>query len=302
MTFAVLFPAVGALIVATATALLHRRLHPRFAVPLLTFATCSVGIAAAAALALPAFGFAASSAGVNGWADWCTRWYGHHQSVPPILGLLSVVLLLVIVVRGVTAHNRWRRDVRSEPASVGWLKVTPSESPSAYAVPGRPGRVVVSIGMLDRLTPQERRVLFAHERAHLTLSHHRYLWVAEVIATAIPPLRLLARQLRFATERWADEVAAISVGNRRLVARAILRAALAQAEGMAPQQPAPHRAGFLGTGTRERVEALLEREPPIASATALTVLGATGAMLPGLVTPIMQVHHLGAFAMHVCRL
>ena len=54
----------------------------------------------------------------------------------------------------------------------------------AFAVPGDPGCVVVSRGLLDRLEPRERKVVFAHERAHLRLGHHRYLHASEVAAAS----------------------------------------------------------------------------------------------------------------------
>ena len=44
--------------------------------------------------------------------------------------------------------------------------VVPDGTADAYAVPGWPGRIVVTAGMLDALNPDERRVLLAHERAH----------------------------------------------------------------------------------------------------------------------------------------
>ncbi|CAN5754244.1 hypothetical protein BH20ACT4_BH20ACT4_06730 [soil metagenome] len=66
-----------------------------------------------------------------------------------------------------------------------------------------------------------------YERAHVTHHHHRHLATAEVAAAIMPLVRPLLTRLRFATERWADETAACEIGDRRLVARAIARAALA---------------------------------------------------------------------------
>ncbi|MGW7378006.1 SpoIIE family protein phosphatase [Streptomyces sp. NPDC054794] len=46
------------------------------------------------------------------------------------------------------------------------------EQPDAYALLGRPGRIVVTSGMLRALPAEERAVLLAHEQAHLAHGHH----------------------------------------------------------------------------------------------------------------------------------
>ncbi|MDV9172605.1 M48 family metalloprotease, partial [Streptomyces sp. W16] len=48
----------------------------------------------------------------------------------------------------------------------GDLCVVDSPHPDAYALPGRPHRIVVTTGMLRSLDAAEREALFAHERAH----------------------------------------------------------------------------------------------------------------------------------------
>lgn len=107
------------------------------------------------------------------------------------------------------------------------LVVLPDERPIAHALPGRPGRIIVSTGMLTGLTPAERRALLAHERAHLSRSHHLFVAVVDILAAANPLLRPLRKVIRYTTERWADELAARAVGSRSVVARAVGKAALA---------------------------------------------------------------------------
>lgn len=85
--------------------------------------------------------------------------------------------------------------------------------------------------MLRSLDEDERRALFAHERAHLSCRHHCSLLVVS-LAGCVNPL-LLRSAVAFATERWADEGAARVVGDRRLTARAVGRAALVTAAGTA---------------------------------------------------------------------
>lgn len=66
--------------------------------------------------------------------------------------------------------------------------------------------MVVTTAMMDALSPSEREVLLAHEQSHIDHHHHRFTLISGVASLAVPSLRLLARHVRFATERWADEV------------------------------------------------------------------------------------------------
>ena len=135
------------------------------------------------------------------------------------------------------------------------IEVVPLALATAFAVPGRPGHIVVSKGTLDCLDVDERRAMFAHERAHLDHHHHhhRYVHLARLAAAAVPIVRPLVQQVRFATERWADEVAAAEVGDRHVVTSAIARAALARHDGVRPPAVA-----LSGEGDVARVEALLQ--------------------------------------------
>ncbi len=98
--------------------------------------------------------------------------------------------------------------------------------PDAFTTPQPAGRIVVTTGLLRALSSQERRVVLAHETSHLL---HRHAWwqlAADLAAAANPLLRPSARAIGTAIERWADEDAAISVGDRKMVARALARTAL----------------------------------------------------------------------------
>ncbi|MFZ3492882.1 hypothetical protein ACODT5_06520 [Streptomyces sp. 5.8] len=111
------------------------------------------------------------------------------------------------------------------------------------------------------LGPAEREVLLGHERAHLTGRHHLLSLTADLAAAVHPALRSLRPALDFHLERWADESAAAAVGNRRLTATVIARAALAaSAAGKLPENRGPLLA--VGTGpVPQRVEALLRPVP-----------------------------------------
>jgi len=125
------------------------------------------------------------------------------------------------------------RQARCLPGSEQ-VVVVPDGTADAYAVPGWPGRIVVTAGMLDALNPDERRVLLAHEGAHATGHHYLFTAVTHFAAAANPLLRPVAATVTYTVERWADETAARDCGDRRLAARAVGKAALASADRPAP--------------------------------------------------------------------
>ncbi|MFI0737723.1 M48 family metalloprotease [Streptomyces sp. NPDC021100] len=173
--------------------------------------------------------------------------------------------------------------------AAGDLCVVDSPYPDAYALPGRPGRIVITTAMIRSLDAAEREVLFAHERAHNAYHHHLFLAAAELAAHCHPALRAVRDATRYAAERAADEAAAAVVGDRRLAARAIARAALASG-GHHPDRPAVAPAATTGPVPR-RVAALLSAPAPphrrtapwvavllAACATASVCASATGAI------------------------
>ncbi|MFF2852411.1 M56 family metallopeptidase [Streptomyces sp. NPDC058001] len=200
--------------------------------------------------------------------------YGHLS--PPLLGepaplivpAACIATVLLVVGTGMLVHRtrtlvrelRAAHSAHREEGCAGDLSVRVDARPYAYALPGRPGRVVVTTGMLRSLGAAEREVLFAHERAHLAGRHHVFLAVGELAASVHPALRGLRAPLGYALERWADEAAATTVGDRRLAARAIGRAALAAHAGGAGV-PRMALAATQGPVPR-RVAALLGATPP----------------------------------------
>jgi hypothetical protein len=161
---------------------------------------------------------------------------------------------------GYTARSNRRlyRQLREPCArSRGSILVLADPVPRAFAVPGGGGHVVVSQGMLAALRPAERRVLFAHERAHLRGGHHRHTGVVAAAAALNPlliPLRKISLHL---CERCADESAAAEVGDRGLAASSLARAALAAAASRCAS-PAPLAYHHAGVGARV---AALQRSP-----------------------------------------
>src|SRR5260370_5544979 len=114
--------------------------------------------------------------------------------------------------------------------------------------------MVVTGGRRAGLDEPGRAALLAHEQAHLAGFHYLFTTAARLAATASPLLRPVARAVEYTVERWADERAATVVGDRRLVAQAIRRAALAGNANL-PRRAGPYALGAVFLGHRRRAAA-----------------------------------------------
>lgn len=238
-------------------------LHPRTATWLLTGAAAVLAVCSTLCLALLMVVGTAQLPGnplPDGWSDPEVR-----EAVPydEVAGKAAIPALLAVIALCTSAawrhrlvRRRSRRALAGLPATP--VAVLPDEAPYAYALPGsRRDRIVVSTGMLAALTSRERRALFAHERAHLTGGHHRFLLAVQLAARANPFLRPLRSVVAYTAERWADEEAAAKIGSRRTVAVAIGKAAL-----ISRGAPLATLASFAAAGpVPSRVAALLEPAP-----------------------------------------
>jgi hypothetical protein len=182
------------------------------------------------------------------------------EPVPGPVALLAGILLLaggVRLLRDARQRIGTYRELRAIGAPGQELVVADLPEPMAVAVPGPGGgHLLVTTGILRLLDTDERRVVIAHERAHLRRHHHR-LTAVTAAAAAFNPLLIPARDaVVYLVERWADEEAAAEVGDRDLAARAVARAALASS-------PAPGRValGIDGGAAARRVRALLSAAP-----------------------------------------
>ncbi|MBT2387301.1 M48 family metalloprotease [Streptomyces sp. ISL-11] len=203
-------------------------------------------------------------------------------------GALAVAAAAVVraAVREAGRLRSVRADLVGHPEA-GGLCVVEDDRADAYALPGtgsRPGRVVVTTGMLRVLTPAQREALLAHERAHLAGRHHVFLLVGGLAARCHPALCPVAATISLAAERAADEAAAAVGGDRTVTAHAIGRAALATGRSRAPR---PASAPGAGTGpVPARVKALLAAAPvrritPVVLAMALLCGTAAASSLAG---------------------
>lgn len=175
--------------------------------------------------------------------------------VPEEVGLVAALLFGVAVarvVRVLRVRLATSRELRAlcRSCSPGELAVVALDEPHAIAVPGRPGRVLVTLGLLVMLDGRERRVVLAHERAHLHGHHHGLRATVEVCAAVNPMLVPVRESVAFLVERAADERAAAVSGSREVAARALAKAALAGAG-----HP-PGGLGFVTHGVPARIAAL----------------------------------------------
>ncbi|MFB7480189.1 M56 family metallopeptidase [Streptomyces anulatus] len=197
----------------------------------------------------------------DGWSDAEVREAVPHDA---FAGKASILALVVVTAAcGFTVHRHYRFRARAHRALAGLpagdLAVLPDDVPYAYALPGSPGRVMVSTALLASLEPAEHRALFAHERAHLAGRHHRLLLATRLAGCVNPLLWPLLGALVYSTERWADEEAARVTGDRRLTARAVGKAALVSR----PVRGGAAFAAFAAAGpVPRRVAALLGPVPP----------------------------------------
>lgn len=285
---AYLLPAAAALFVVVASGVVRRRLPPVAGVWVAVGLSLLSVSAVVAALAMPSLAWLAHVEWIAAGIGWCRTFAATHAAPPVWLGASATAALGALVM---ATWRTWRRDRREVPFAPSFT-VVGDERPLAYATDS--GEIVVSAAMLRSLDAGERRALLAHERSHVRHRHHRYLRVVNA-ATWLPVLRGLRRQARFATERWADEDAAREIGDRRVVARAIARAALAE------PAPVPGLA-LAGYGVKARVDALLDGGSTAAGSRE-TVAVATGSVVLGAaVATSTQFHHLAAFVTHVCGL
>lgn len=275
------------------------RLHPRQATWLLTGAAVVLASCAALALALLAASAAVRVPPVVSFGHLSMAVLGPATAYGTSAGVLAGILLsaaavtaAAFMVRCYRGVARAYREARRLPGR-GQAVILADRAASAYALPGRPGRIVVTAGMLDALDEGGRAALLAHERAHLAGFHYLFTSAARLAAAANPLLRPAARAVEYTVERWADETAAEAVGDRSLVAHAIGRAALAATPRRPPRampavlgavfSPARRRDWHAAGPVPRRVAALLAPAPPrrlalLAAVLALAVLAGACAL------------------------
>ncbi len=292
MSLMFLLPALAVTLLAFALTAAPRSLPPRATTWTITLVLVAAATAVVATVASVSVMFLGQVTDTFDLFGWCRALASHHDRISPLVGAASLASAAWMIVSASRALARRRAATRGLPRSDEAVQIIASDVPVAFAVPGRPGHVVVSSGMLAVLTPAEREVVFAHEHAHLRHRHHLHLGIAEVISGALPFLGRLRTTVRFATERWADEDTAKQLGDRGVVASAIGRAALASS-------PAAYPALSIGGGdVVARMEAMLAQ--PTQTGPHLVIAAVTLTTIGALAGSAVQLHHVALMLAHLC--
>lgn len=193
-----------------------------------------------------------------------------QSPVNPLAGAVAGLVLLTLLPFAVRAGVRlWRESARTYRLAKAFsthptaIAVIEDPRAQAFALPGIPSlpghaaiptRIIATDTLLRALDKDQRRAMFAHERAHLWHRHHLYLFLTNLAVVTNPLLWRLPGAVTEATERWADEDAAAAVGNREVMARALGRAALSNFPRTVPAMAQ----AYVG----KRVRALMAPPPP----------------------------------------
>lgn len=257
--------------------------RPALATVASTLSLASAAIGTVTALTLYAIAFSTSER----VSRLCSVLLGHSVHRHPAGAAIAGGALVFIAWRCTGVVRRHLAVIRPYRHSAP-LVILEEPRTRAFAVPGRPGTVVLSSGLVQSLSPEERLVVLAHERAHLERGHHRYTLIADLAVAVLPFARPFAASVRHSTERWADEIAAATVGSRELVGETIAKAALAAG-------PVGTFA-FGGDHVVDRVETLLSPavQPPRAAA-AVSLVGCATALGGAAV----QLHHFAGVLAHL---
>ena len=280
-----LIVAIGLAIVVTAS---HRRLPPVVAARTVTITLAVVTMAAVPTVWIVAFGFVAHLALLGGRLDWCAQAVGVGAPVPFWVGVPAAIVTVAGVVRVRAVMRSYRRLRHDRP---GGVEIADHDQPFAFTLPGRGGHVVLSSGLIDMLDEAEQGVVLAHERAHASHRHDRFILTAQLAAALMPILRPMAGRLQFSLERWADEMAVVHCGDRAFVGRTLGKVAL---RSVAPAGAV----SFAGLGVPARVAALLG-PPTVPLRSGAQVALCVAIAMTG-VLAAFQLHHLARLIAALC--
>jgi Zn-dependent protease with chaperone function len=237
-----LLPFVASVVLWLAAPALAARCSPKWAARTLVAVSLVVALATGLVLcAIAGLGFVEIPQ-VGQTGHWSAGAITDRFPVSPVVavgaGVIAAGLLgaaTLHLARALRSLAAAARSCRALGPGVDGLVVVDDDRVAAYAVPALRGRTVVSRGLLRELDADERRAVLAHEDAHLRHRHFVYVQVVELAAAANPFLRPAAAAVRRAVESWADDDAAMLVGDRVCVARAVAKAALARGRSATPR-------------------------------------------------------------------
>lgn len=175
-------------------------------------------------------------------------------------------------------HRERRRHLRvlamiSRPDPANGALIIDHQEASAYCLPGRRGRIVLTSTARATLGDDELRAVLAHERAHLRARHDLAVTAATALALAFPRIPVLATardEIARLAELAADDTASRTVGRLPLA-----EALLAVAD---PHTPAPALAAT-GSHTGRRIRRLLDPAAPLGALRVALAFGLAAAVL-----------------------
>ena len=203
-----------------------------------------------------------------------------HVGLVVLAVLVSALVLGRLLYAGHDVGTRLRR-VRSDHRQLvdivaqhdDRMRILQHPTPTAYCIPGRQSRVVLSQGVLDALPADQLDAVVAHENAHLRGRHDLLLEFFAVVTRAVPgPLRSAEAlsEVRLLVEALADR-AAVRRSGEVATARALMTLAGSRT---------PEAALGVGTTAPVRLRLLADGPAPRALPLAAYSFAAVAATLP----------------------
>jgi Zn-dependent protease with chaperone function len=284
--------------------LVSRRVRPAAAAWLLSIGAVICALCGTIALALLASTIVGQDDDVADEGHWSPALLHHadpvHESVA-IAALVALVVSLERLRRAIAARSRSLHtayQLSRDLVGAGDLTVMPEQTVEAYAIPGDPGRVVVTRGLLRVLDIEQGAAVLAHERSHLRHGHHHHRALVAMACALNPMLRPLVAAQEWATERWADEDAAAQV-NRTAVAAALRRV------GTSTLSTRPDAALTIsGAVVDRRIAAMLGAPPrwrPLLLFTAILLLVLAVCATGDAMSDAAAMFHAAAYPVHASR-
>ncbi len=194
----------------------------------------------------------------------------HFMIMAVAIGVSGVMLARLLIAghhigRGMRQRRQQHRELVDIIASQhdGNVRILEHPTPTAYCLPGRQKRVVLSQGVIDTLGPDELDAVLAHEQAHLSARHDLLIEFFSVIHETVPePLRCQSAmsEVRLLVEALADRASVRRVGEL-----ATAQALLALADSRAPEA-AMGVGTALTAPTRLKIIAAGRRSPALSAA------------------------------------
>jgi Zn-dependent protease with chaperone function len=235
MNSVVYVPLVASLLVVPLTRWAAKYLWPRAAVWAISLSSVILAVSTVGALVVLASPLPAQLPFIAVAGHWRPGAVASHSPVPWEVSAIALAALVVMACR-LVREGRALLDEVGSAARVsratrrhGEVVLLDDANHGAHAiglgVTGR-GAIVISSRLLELLDEEEQAAVIAHERTHLRQRHALFSAAMRLAAALDPALVPTRRDLDFALERAADEVAA-QVTDRSVVASALAKSALA---------------------------------------------------------------------------